>query len=83
MPQTCVTEGGVMVGADGCCGGLIALMLDSNSTSCPLSVCADCGNGSCDVGETEENCPLDCGPCTEAGGSYAVGFGRCCDGLDA
>ncbi len=80
---TCVGAGGVMIGLEGCCAGLTASSLDPSASGCTLGVCTDCGDGTCDFGETESGCPADCGPCVVAGETFAAGQGRCCDGLDA
>lgn len=42
-----------------CCGADSALVYNTNTTDYDC-VGGGCGNGSCDVGETIENCPQDC-----------------------
>lgn len=95
-PLVCTTEGeqhALTPGEPPCCAGLTDVgcdALDSGSGTCQTcdgnSVCSNCGNGICGLGENECRCPADCPPgvvCTPEGSSHGISPGAppCCAGL--
>jgi len=80
--RACIDVGGtgtVYPGSLSCCEGLTALNCDEHdledvcTRGCMESfTCADCGNGECDGGENECNCPGDCDESEESGGMSLV-----------
>ena len=72
-----------------CCEGLVEI---ANSFPCGhvcsiifgYPLCSACGDGICDDWENSCNCPEDCGPCVEEGGSIPVvpNAPPCCLGLE-
>ena len=91
---TCTAEGdthGTNPGALDCCAGLVEIpdAYPAGGGICQTTsgsvVCANCGDGSCGLGENECNCPADCTnpTCTPEGQSHAVVPGAlpCCAGL--
>ena len=73
-----------------CCEGLVEIPnAYSQDHVCQyllgaFSLCSDCGNGICEDWENSCNCPEDCGPCVEEGGSIPVipDPPVCCFGLE-
>lgn len=90
IPETCKQEGGVISWQDSssqCCGGL-AKIIESSAYSFDCSavlmsansICTNCGNTLCGLGESKCNCPYDCK--TESNGTVtpACQSTKCDDG---
>jgi len=82
----CLELGNYSVAAGDCCDGnpfVKSIPLD-DSPGCLMYVCAPCGDGACNFGENEFNCPADCGGgglCTPEGYPMPAD-GECCDGAE-
>ena len=88
-PVPCAQAGEQRGVAVVCCDGLVEIpnaypVHDACALEFGFHLCSACGDGFCDDWENACNCPEDCGPCVEEGGTVPVILHPppCCLGLE-